>query len=233
MRQVKTSSLEWGVGCLGALLGVLMLIVPHQFGGGFWFGRAVMGAVLLAGGAGLLGVAVVAVQPTLRLGAHLLAAAAFLMLASGYAARGAWTATVLHGVLGAGTALAPVLSLAGRRRPGLPGTDLLVVLVAVLWFAAQQLLTALARRQHHLATAVDHLLRLLDEHGRDELALAIAEALAAGSPHPETVRLVLDRRRAQRGQAPPLPVELPDDPRLRDLVVVPHPLADYDPEDES
>lgn len=98
--------------------------------------------------------------------------------------------------------------------------------------AAQQLLTALAKRQHHLATAVAHLLRLLDEHGRDELALAVAEALAAGSPHPATVRLVLDRRRAQRGQAPPLPVEIPDDPRLRDLVVVPHPLADYDPEEQ-
>lgn len=98
--------------------------------------------------------------------------------------------------------------------------------------AAQQLLVALAKRQRHLATAVDHLLRLLDEHGRDELTLAVAEALAAGSPHPETVRLVLDRRRAQRGQPPPLPVDLPDDPRLRDLVVIPHPLADYDPEDE-
>jgi transposase len=98
---------------------------------------------------------------------------------------------------------------------------------------AQQLLVALAKRQRHLATAVDHLLRLLDEHGRDELKLAIDEALAAGSPHPDTVRLVLDRRRAQRGQPPPIGVDLPDDPRLRDLVVIPHPLADYDPEDES
>jgi hypothetical protein len=99
--------------------------------------------------------------------------------------------------------------------------------------AAQKLLVALAKRQSHLATAVDHLLRLLDEHGRDELMLAIDEALAAGSPHPDTVRLVLDRRRAQRGQPPPIAIELPDDPRLRDLVVIPHPLADYDPEDES
>lgn len=96
----------------------------------------------------------------------------------------------------------------------------------------QSLLAALAQRQHHLATAVHHLLRLLDEHGREELTLAVAEALAAGSPHPDTVRLVLDRRRAQRGQPPPLPVELPDDPRLRDLVVIPHPLADYDPEEQ-
>jgi transposase len=98
---------------------------------------------------------------------------------------------------------------------------------------AQPLLVALAKRQHHLATAITALLRLLDEHGRDELTVAITEALVAGSPHPDTVRLVLDRRRAQRGQPPPLPVALPDDPRVRDLVVNPHPLADYDPEDEQ
>ena len=95
----------------------------------------------------------------------------------------------------------------------------------------EQLLTALGQRQRHLATAVRRLLRLLDEHGRDELGAAVAEALAAGSPHPDTVRLVLDRRRHQRRQPPPLPVALPDDPRVRDLVVIPHPLADYDPKE--
>lgn len=99
--------------------------------------------------------------------------------------------------------------------------------------AAQPLLVALAKRQRHLKTAVESLLRLLDEHGRDELTVAITEALAAGSPHPETVRLVLDRRRTQRGQLPPLPVALPDDPRVRDLVVNPHSLADYDPEEQT
>ena len=98
---------------------------------------------------------------------------------------------------------------------------------------AQPLLVALGKRQAHLATAVDHLLRLLDEHGTDQLASAITEALEAGSPHPATVRLILDRRRSERGAPPPLAIELPDDPRLRDLVVTPHRLADYDPEDES
>jgi beta-phosphoglucomutase-like phosphatase (HAD superfamily) len=97
---------------------------------------------------------------------------------------------------------------------------------------AQDLLSALGQRQRHLATAVERLLRLLDEYGREELVLAVAEALAAGSPHPETVRLVLDRRRHERRQAPPLPVALPDDSRVRDLVVVPHDLADYDPEED-
>jgi len=95
---------------------------------------------------------------------------------------------------------------------------------------AEALLSALGQRQRHLATAVDRLLRMLDEHGREELTVAVAEALAAGSPHPETVRLVLDRRRRQRQLAPPVPAALPDDPRVRDLVVIPHRLADYDPE---
>lgn len=98
---------------------------------------------------------------------------------------------------------------------------------------AEALLSALARRQRHLQTAVDRLLRLLDEHGAQELAAAVAEALTAGAPHPEAVRLILDRRRHERGLQPPLPVALPDDPRVRDLVVTPHRLADYDPEDSQ
>lgn len=96
---------------------------------------------------------------------------------------------------------------------------------------AEVLLVELGRRQRHLATAVDRLLRQLDEYGRDELTVAIDEALASGSPHPETVRLVLERRHHERRMKPPIAVALPDDPRIRDLVVTPHDLAGYDPED--
>jgi PAS domain S-box-containing protein len=130
MRQMKTSSLEWGVGCLGALLGVLMLIVPHQFGGGLTLAPALAGT-LLAGGALLLAVAVVAVGPALRVAAHLLAGAGFLALAAGYAKGGAWTAALLHGVLGAGTVVA-LLSSARAGAAGGAGRDLLVVLVALI-----------------------------------------------------------------------------------------------------
>lgn len=98
---------------------------------------------------------------------------------------------------------------------------------------AEPLLAELAKRQRHLATAVFHLLRLLEEHGAKELDAAIEEALAAGSPHPETVRLVLDRKRHARGQHPPLPIALPDDPRIKDLVVQSHRLEDYDLEDRE
>ena len=48
--------------------------------------------------------------------------------------------------------------------------------------------------------------------------------------HPETVRLILER--GARGTAPLLPIPLREDPRLSDLYVEPHPLADYDPEED-
>lgn len=99
--------------------------------------------------------------------------------------------------------------------------------------SAQTLLAALAQRQRHLKTAVDRLLRLLDEHGAQELETAIREALKTGSPHPETVRLILDRRRHAQAKTPPLPLTLPDDARLREIVVTPHRLADYDPNQDD
>ena len=57
---------------------------------------------------------------------------------------------------------------------------------------------------------------------------AIHEALTRGVPHPNAVRLSLERRREQRRQPPPLPLTLPDDPRVREAAVRPHALADYD-----
>ena len=93
---------------------------------------------------------------------------------------------------------------------------------------AEQLLVELARRQRHLPGAIERLLYLLDSHGPEEMRRAVDEALESESPHPETVRLILDRRRRKKGCKPPLPIPLPDDPKLRDLVVEPHPLCSYD-----
>ncbi len=66
-----------------------------------------------------------------------------------------------------------------------------------------------------------------------ELDAAIGEALARGVPHPNAVRLSLERRRQERELPPPVPVALPDNPRVRDLVVRPHPLNIYDTLKES
>lgn len=98
---------------------------------------------------------------------------------------------------------------------------------------AEELLRALARRERHLATAVARLLEMLDAYGRGELQIAICEALERGTAHPEAVRLILDRRTRARKQPPPMRVHLPDDPKVRDLSVIPHPLEDYDPQDHD
>jgi hypothetical protein len=93
---------------------------------------------------------------------------------------------------------------------------------------SRELLMAAAERGENLGSLTAALLRLLDTYGASELQAAIAEALARGVPHPNAVRLSLERRREQRALPPPMPVILPDDPRVREAAVRPHALADYD-----
>ena len=91
-----------------------------------------------------------------------------------------------------------------------------------------ELLTRAAERGDNLGSITATLLRLLDHYGAAEFQAAIAEALAREVPHPNAVRLALERRREQREQPPPLPIALPANKRVRDLVVSPHKLDDYD-----
>jgi transposase len=99
--------------------------------------------------------------------------------------------------------------------------------------ACETLLAEMGKRQRRLNTAVDRLTILLEQFGAAELAIAVGEAIDKGSPHPETVRLVLDRRRRARQLSPSVPVRLPDSPAVRDIVVTPHSLSDYDPPDDE
>ena len=82
---------------------------------------------------------------------------------------------------------------------------------------SERLLADAAKRGGHLGSIVAALLRLLDEYGAAELETAIGEALKRGVPHPNAVRLSLARRREARDQPPSIPVDLPKDPRLRDI----------------
>ena len=104
------------------------------------------------------------------------------------------------------------------------GTDRLVQAAS----NSAELLTRVAERGENLGSITAALLRLLDHYGAAELEAGIAEALARDVPHPNAVRLALQRRREQREQPPPLPIALPADKRVRDLVVSPHKLDDYD-----
>jgi len=94
--------------------------------------------------------------------------------------------------------------------------------------SSRTLLIEAATRGDNLGSITAALLRLLDRYGAAELEAAIGEALARAVPHPNAVRLALEQRRARRDQPPPLAVALPPDHRVRDLVVQPHRLGDYD-----
>ncbi len=98
---------------------------------------------------------------------------------------------------------------------------------------SRELLVQLAARGGSLGSATTALRRLLDRYGAQELALALDEALDRGAPHPHAVRQVLERRRREQQAPPPVAVALPDDPRVRGLVVTPHRLDTYDPKHEE
>jgi len=93
---------------------------------------------------------------------------------------------------------------------------------------SRDLLAGMAQRGLPLGRAVTALLKLLDTFGAPALSGAIDEALKSGAPHPHAVRHVLERQREDAGRPPALPPQLPDDPRVRDLWVRPHPLDPYD-----
>ena len=94
--------------------------------------------------------------------------------------------------------------------------------------ASQTLLLRAAERGDNLGTITAALLRLLDRYGAAELDASIIEALDRGVPHPNAVRLALDRRREQRAEAPPVAIELPAHVKTRDAPVQPHRLEAYD-----
>ena len=86
----------------------------------------------------------------------------------------------------------------------------------------------LALRGDNLGGNTSRLLGLLDDYGAEELRAAVAEAILREAFGAGSVAHILEQRRRARGLAPPVRVLLPDDPRVRDLRVIPHRLEDYD-----
>jgi hypothetical protein len=93
---------------------------------------------------------------------------------------------------------------------------------------SRTLLERAAERGDNLGAITAALLRLLDRYGAAELDAAVREALDRGVPHPNAVRLALERRREQRHEAPPVAVTLPPHVAARDTPVHPHALEPYD-----
>jgi hypothetical protein len=94
--------------------------------------------------------------------------------------------------------------------------------------ASRTLLLRAAERGYNLGNITGTLARLLERYGPRQLDAAIVEALDRDVPHPNAVRLALERQRDDHGQAPPVAMILPEHVRARDKVVRPHSLDTYD-----
>ena len=94
--------------------------------------------------------------------------------------------------------------------------------------AAPTLLERAAARGHNLGSITAALLRLLDRWGAAALQVALLDALERDVPHPNAVRLALERQREASGQPPPVALVLPEHVARRDAPVRPHALGSYD-----
>ena len=87
---------------------------------------------------------------------------------------------------------------------------------------------SLAARHGNLGAATTGLTTLLDLYGASAVDAALAGALHSQAPHVAAVRQILEQRRHAHSQPPPIAVALPENARVRDIVVHPHALATYD-----
>jgi transposase len=86
----------------------------------------------------------------------------------------------------------------------------------------------LAARGESLRAHTARLLGLLDDYGPQELAAAVTQALETDALGAGTIAHLLEQRRRQRRQPPPIRFVLPDHPGVRTLDVTPHRLESYD-----
>lgn len=85
-----------------------------------------------------------------------------------------------------------------------------------------------AERGYPIGSLTNKLLSHLGLYGASELEEAIKEVVQFGACHCADVTQVLERRRRQKGLLSPIAIQLPNDKRLNDMVVLPHSLASYD-----
>ncbi|MBK9362870.1 MAG: transposase [Rubrivivax sp.] len=94
--------------------------------------------------------------------------------------------------------------------------------------AVAELLQRAAARGHNLGAVTLGLSRLLDRYGATPMQPAVLEALARDVPHPNAVRLALERAREATRTPPPVDTPLSERARSMDVMVQAHGLAAYD-----
>jgi transposase len=111
-----------------------------------------------------------------------------------------------------------------RRATELRGRDRLRALCT----HADALLDDLARRGEPLRNRTASLNRLLERYGADALDAAMAEALHVGAPSVGSIGYLLDKQSRRAGRPVPLESAVPAHVREKDVIVVPHDMAEYD-----
>lgn len=100
-----------------------------------------------------------------------------------------------------------------------------------------ELLSRMAERNLSLGNEVRRLNSLLERYGIGEFSFAVSETLCRDAASAASVGHVLEQRARADSTRPTVEVILPDDDRVRSLVVRPHALASYDalgaPEQEN
>ena len=91
-----------------------------------------------------------------------------------------------------------------------------------------ELLKRAAQRNYNLGSITAALSQLLERYGAQPMQAAVADALARDVPHPNTVRLALERTREARHLSPPVAPQLSERARALDVTVRPHRLDSYD-----
>ncbi len=94
--------------------------------------------------------------------------------------------------------------------------------------AVALLLQRAAQRGHNLGSVTAGLSKLLDRYGALAMQAAVAWALARDVPHPNAVRLALERARHASQTPPPVDTPLSERARLLDVTVQAHALDAYD-----
>jgi transposase len=111
-----------------------------------------------------------------------------------------------------------------RRARAHRGLDALAQLAP----ASAELLQMAALRGYNLGGITSTLLHLLDQYGAPALQAGLLQAIARDVPHPNAVRLALERARERSGLPPALALALPEHVARRDAPVSTHSLASYD-----
>ena len=93
---------------------------------------------------------------------------------------------------------------------------------------AREFLKSAALRGYALKSITNQLTSLLDDYGASFLEKAMAEALLKKSPHPNSVRIALQKLRDEQFDEPLVSFPLSQDKRVTEMVIKEHDLKQYD-----